>query len=183
MSYLTKEQIAYLEKRVQILEVSRASISESIADEVREFKVGSEDSLASSVFSSKESLAAIDREINDIRTVLATAVVPEYDSEKIAVGTNFTAALEIKGEIVEEKYTLVESNPIFDDSAEYMQISVGAPIGAAVLGKKVNEPFQYQAPAGIFKGVITAIEPQKIKEEELSKQKTIGTHPSMKRGK
>ena len=58
MSYLTKEQIAYLEKRVQILEASRASISESIADEVREFKVGSEDSLASSVFSSKESLAA-----------------------------------------------------------------------------------------------------------------------------
>jgi len=185
MSLLTREQISYLEKRLQVLEFSRTSISESIADEVRDFKIGSEDSVASSVFSSKESLAAIDREISDIKALLATATVPEYDAEKVAVGTNFTAAVDVDGKIREEKYTLVESNPNFEPDAEYMQISITAPFGKAVAGKKVNETFEYQAPAGIFRGVITSIEPVMTKEEEKenSKQKSIGTHPSMKRGK
>ena len=185
MALLTSQQIKYLEKRLASARKAKLELSETIADEVKDFKIGSEDSISSTVYSSKESLMALDKEIKEIEELLSTAKVPEYDAEKIAVGTNFSAAIEMDGKIREEKYTLVESNPNFDEEAAYMQISISAPVGRAVYGKKVNETFEYVAPAGSFRGVITEIELQKAKEDEMqvSKQKTIGTHPSMKSGK
>lgn len=185
MALLTKEQIKYLEKRLVVLKSTEESLRETISEEAREFKAGSEDPVSSTMYSSQETLLALKREIVEIERLLEEAKVPEYNSEVIAIGTNFTTAMQSNGNITEDKFTLVESNPNYDREDEYTQISINSPLGKAVLGKSVNDVFEYQAPAGVFRGVIVSIEPQRelSEEKEIANQKTIGTHPSMKRGK
>lgn len=183
MEYLTKEQRKSMEARLAALEVSRASLSESLAEEIKGFKVGSGDSVSTTVVHARETLYAIEKSIQEHRNILSRAVEPVYDSEKVDIGTKFSAALSVDGKVMEDNYVLVQTNPNFD--AEYKQISISSPIGKAVYGKKENEVFEYLAPAGVFKGVITSIVKENVKEEtkEVGKQKTIGTHPQAKKGK
>ena len=72
---------------------------------------------------------------------------------------------------------------------EYAKITRSRLMGSMGLiikhGDGENEVFEYLAPAGVFKGVITSIVKENVKEEtkEVGKQKTIGTHPQAKKGK
>ena len=184
MTLLTRKQIALKEKRLKILETSKASLVETLSEEARDFKTFSGGSLSASLIFSRETIASMDREIAELRYLLATAKEPAYDAEKIEVGTNFSAAINVEGKIIEEKYTLVQISPE-NDNDERMQISIDSPFGKAVHGKRENEVFKYKAPSGIFDGVITSIEPvkEKVEKSAKAKQKTIGTHPSTKRGK
>lgn len=184
MEYLTKEQRKSMEARLATLEASRASLSESLAEEIKGFKVGSGDSVSTTVVHARETLYAIEKSIQEHRDILSHAVEPVYDSEKVDIGTKFSAAVSVDGKVMEDKYVLVQTNPNFNDD-EFKQISIASPIGKAVYGKKENEVFEYVAPAGVFKGVITSIVKENVKEEtkEVGKQKTIGTHPQVKKGK
>ena len=155
MEYLTKEQRKSMEARLAALEVSRASLSESLAEEIKGFKVGSGDSVSTTVVHARETLYAIEKSIQEHRDILSRAVEPVYDSEKVDIGTKFSAALSVDGKVMEDNYVLVQTNPNFD--AEYKQISISSPIGKAVYGKKETK--------------------------EVGKQKTIGTHPQAKKGK
>lgn len=180
MNYLTKEQRESLEKRLKALKDSQKSLSESLAEEIKSFKVASGDSMSSSVLHTRESLFLIEEAIKETESLLSCAVEPTYDSEKIAIGTKFTAVVDLNGKLDEDKYMLVQANPNYEEG-EYRQISLTSPIGSAVFGKKENETFEYTAPAGVFKGVITSIVKENVKEEnEKGKQKTIGTHPQSK---
>lgn len=184
MEYLTKEQRKSMEARLAALEVSRASLSEALSEEIKGFKIGSGDSVSTSVVHARESLYAVEKAIKEHRDILARAQEPVYDSEKVDIGTKFSAAVSVDGKVMEDSYVLVQTNPNFD-SEDFKQISIASPIGKAVYGKKENEVFEYVAPAGVFKGVITSIVKENVKEEtkEVGKQKTIGTHPQVKKGK
>ena len=102
MEYLTKEQRKSMEARLAALEASRASLSESLAEEIKGFKVGSGDSVSTTVVHARETLYAIEKSIQEHRDILSRAVEPVYDSEKVDIGTKFSAALSVDGKVMED---------------------------------------------------------------------------------
>lgn len=163
---VTREEKAYLEKRLKELEAQAAKSTEALRDqEIRHAfcsgNNGFDDLPNYEIF---ENNARIRNEISEIRDTLNHAVVEEVSNEEIGVGSKFVATLnDLDGEVVTKKYTLFGG--IFmalDQDTEFTLVSVNSPFGKAVMSKKAKEEFSFVTPGKVVvSGVVDEILTQK----------------------
>lgn len=86
-------------------------------------------------------------EIQRLRNVLNNYSSAHINHESIGIGTCFTVTEIYLGKARTFKYQLVDFletlNNHFDETGEYRRVCLDTPIGKAVYGKKVGEPFSY----------------------------------------
>lgn len=163
---VTREEKAYLEKRLKELEAQAAKSTEALRDQdIRPAfcsgNNGFDDLPNYEIF---ENNARIRNEISEIRDTLNHAVVEEVSKEEIGVGSKFVATLnDLDGEVVTKKYTLFGG--IFmalDQETEFTLVSVNSPFGKAVMSKKAKEEFSFVTPGKVVvSGVVDEILTQK----------------------
>lgn len=102
--------------------------------------------------SAKEELEFLDGRIDELSEVVKTAVVAE-DQEKGGVGVGAKVTVKVKGK--ETVFNMVgewEADPV------NKKISESSPLGVALVGKKVGDAVEVEAPAGKVMYEILAIE-------------------------
>ena len=171
---VTKEEMAYLEEKLEQLEKQMDSSIAII--KAQGFKPafcsidGGFDDLPN--YEMYQSNARLRQEISELRDTLSHAEVGEVSTEEIGLGSKFVATLnDLDGEIITKKYTLYSG--VFmalDQNTEFTLVSINSPFGKAVISKKVNDKFSYVTPGKIVvSGVIDEIVSEKV--EEAPKQK------------
>lgn len=88
------------------------------------------------------------QEIQRLENVLNNYSLAHINHESIGIGTCFTVIEIYLGRARTFKYQLVDFletlNNHFDETREYRRVCLDTPIGKAVYGKKVEEPFSYE---------------------------------------
>lgn len=88
------------------------------------------------------------QEIQRLENVLNNYSSAHINHESIGIGTCFTVTEIYLGRARTFKYQLVDFletlNNHFDETGKYRRVCLDTPIGKAVYGKKVGEPFSYE---------------------------------------
>jgi transcription elongation factor GreA len=101
----------------------------------------------------REQLQAIDRKINEIKETLSAATVVEVNAERAGLGT--TVVVRDLGEDEEISYTLVGPGEVDRRGGK---ISIGSPIGRALVDHVVGDTVEVAIPAGVVRYRIERIE-------------------------
>ncbi|OQY96402.1 MAG: transcription elongation factor GreA [Sphingobacteriales bacterium UTBCD1] len=152
IQYVTKETLEQMKVELQRMRtVDRPAASRAIADarEKGDLKENAEYDAA------KESQGILEARITLLETQLANARViemSEIDTSKVSILTrvtlnNLNTKKQVTYQLVSEKEADLKAG----------KISVSSPIGKGILGKKVGELAEVQAPAGIIKFMIEKI--------------------------
>lgn len=145
---LTSEGLAELKKeRGELEQVKRPALVERIAA-----ARGQGDLSENSEYTAaREELAFVDGRIAELKQILHEAkVVSRHSKSHVAVGSKVT--VNMKGK--KEMYTIVgewEADPM------QKKVSRASPLGKALMGKKIGEEIEVDAPAGRIKYKILSI--------------------------
>lgn len=144
-TFLTREGFQKMQDELEYL---RTEKREEIANRLREAMEGGELIENAEYEAAKNEQAFVEGKIKELEVLLATArVIEEKPDEKLEIAqVGSTVTIQEEGS-KPENYTIVgaaEANP-----TEGL-ISNESPLGKALLGRKVGERIQVDAPAGAF---------------------------------
>lgn len=139
--YLTKEGLAELKKEYdELVNVKRPNVLEHVS-QARNMGDLSENA---EYVASREELTFIDGRIDELEIILKQAVViRDVKSASHAVKLGSTVTLHSNGK--KEVFTVVGE---WEADPENKKISHESPLGKVLIGKKVGEKVQVEAPAG-----------------------------------
>ncbi len=151
-TYLTREGFEKLKKELEYLKKVKKpqlSIEIGIARELGDLKENAE------YIAAKETLAQVMNKIAQLETKLSTAKIIDRDkvsTDKVCFGV----IVKIQDIKTNEKleYSLVGTDEV--DLAQD-KISINSPVAQALLGSKVGDTVEFNAPIGIFKYKILKI--------------------------
>lgn len=145
---LIPEQIAYIQKKLEQLSQETSKLRRDVTDrESRPTNVSSFDGFDHIPdFTALQGLGKVKNKMVEFSDLLNSAIIiTDYDSEKINIGTRFTATLDFgDGDLTTEEYILIEGPIIIKKGINY--ISTNSPFGKAVYGKKENDVIHYYTP-------------------------------------
>ncbi len=147
---LTKEGLEELKKEYDVL------VSDKRAEAVKRIAAAREQgdlSENSEYAAAREDLSFIDGRIQELEEILHKAKLISSKHSKIVVDVGCKVELHSNGK--RDMYTIVgewEANP------KEKKISHSSPLGKALLGKKVGEEIEVEAPVGKLKYKIVSIE-------------------------
>lgn len=145
-NFLTKEGFQKLQEELDYL---RNVKRQEVADRLHEAMEGGELIENAEYEAAKNEQAFVEGRIQELEMLLATARVIEDDKKKKADAVQVGSTVTIQEEGYEEEtYTIVgaaEANP------REGKISNESPLGKAILGHRVGDEVQVEAPDGAFK--------------------------------
>ncbi|MBI1886429.1 MAG: transcription elongation factor GreA [Chloroflexi bacterium] len=147
---LTREGLAkFQEKLDNLINVRRAEVARRI-QEAREL-AGAQNT--SEYEDAKNEQALVEGEILDLERLIQNAVIIEeaHDTQRVELGSTVTV-INDKGQAAH--YTIVGSA---EADPRNGRISNESPVGKALLGKRVGDEIEVQAPAGMLRWTITGI--------------------------
>lgn len=152
ISFLTREGFEKLQEELDILRTQRR---QEIAERLHEAMEGGELIENAEYEAAKNEQAFVEGRIKELEILLATArVVDEVpDADSVQVGA--TVVIREEGSKTDETYNIVGAAEA--DPAEG-KISNESPLGRALIGKKVGDKVQVDAPAGSFNVTIKKVE-------------------------
>jgi len=150
VSYYSKEGYKKLKQELEELLKEKPKIAQRIAD-ARELGDLSENS---EYHAAREALAMLEMKIHQLQETLANARVLKEDLDPDLALILSTVTFENLDTGQEFTYTLV--SPAEADFAN-KKVSIEAPIGKALLGKRVGDEFEIQVPAGTMRVKIKKI--------------------------
>lgn len=152
ISFLTREGFEKLQEELDILRTQRR---QEIAERLHEAMEGGELIENAEYEAAKNEQAFVEGRIKELEILLATArVVDEVpDADVVQVGA--TVVIREEGSKTDETYSIVGAAEA--DPAEG-KISNESPLGRALIGKKVGDKVQVDAPAGAFNVTIKKVE-------------------------
>lgn len=147
--YLTKEGLEELKKEHQELtKVKRPDILERVS-QARSMGDLSENA---EYVAAREELSFIDGRIDELEELTKQAVLIQETHSKGQVKLGSTVTVNIKGK--KEVFTVVGE---WEADPHEKKISHESPLGKALLGKKVGEKVEVEAPAGIVVYTIASV--------------------------
>ena len=152
---LTRERLKELEKELNYLKTTREKEVAELIKEARSFGDLSENS---EYDEAKNEQAKLYGRIADIENILTYAVVIDESAEPEDAGVvGLGCTIKVRDIEFDETsvYTIVgsqEANPM------EARISDDSPFGKAMLGKRIGDVVEFEAPAGIVKFEILAVE-------------------------
>jgi len=152
ISFLTREGYEKLQDELEILRTQRR---QEIAERLHEAMEGGELIENAEYEAAKNEQAFVEGRIKELEVLLATARVVDEAEGADTVQVGATVVIREEGSRTDETYTIVgaaEANP------SEGKISNESPLGKALIGKKVGEKVQVDAPAGSFKVTIKKVE-------------------------
>ena len=137
---LTKEGFQQLSNELEELKEKQTRLIDQI-EEVAQPDESGEDSLAHQL---KEELEVVDSKIDELSQVLTTSKVisKNKNCDSVQIGCRVTVKVNQK----DRKEFLIVSH--LESDPQISKISDQSPIGQALIGKKVNDEFEVDAPAG-----------------------------------
>lgn len=149
--YLSKEKFKELTAELDELKTKKRK---EIADELEFAKSLGDLSENAEYHEAREAQAALEDRIATLENILASAeIVAVHHTNKVEVGSK--VHVKKAGDKATKIYILVGSEEA--DSLEG-KISFKSPLGQALLGKKKDEEFTFNAPSGAVKYVVVEIE-------------------------
>jgi len=147
---LTKEGLETLKKELaELLDVKRPKL----VDRLSNARSQGDLSENSDYQSAKEELEFLDGRIDELSEVVQTAVVADISKGKNGVGVGTKITVKVNGkEVVFDMVGEWEADPV------NKKISDSSPLGLALVGKKVGDRAEVEAPAGKVVYEILAIE-------------------------
>lgn len=148
--YLTKEGLAELKKEYdELVNVKRPNVLEHVS-QARNMGDLSENA---EYVASREELTFIDGRIDELEIILKQAVViRDTKTSNHAIKLGSTVTLHVNGK--KEIFTVVGE---WEADPENKKISHESPLGRVLLGKKVGDKVQVEAPAGKITYAIISI--------------------------
>lgn len=147
--YITKEGLEKLKKELtELREVRRPKVAKRIKD-AREMGDISENA---EYDAARQEQAFVEGRITELEEVIKNAQVIEKNGDNSVVHVGSKVTVHIEGD--EETFHLVgahEANPLEN------KISHESPLGAALMGKKIGDTFEVEAPVGKLTYKITKI--------------------------
>ncbi len=145
VSFLTSEGYQKLQEELEFL---RTTKREQIADRLHEAIEGGELLDNAELEAAKNEQAFVEGRIKELEILLATArVVDEKDVDKEVIQVGNRVTLQEEGSREKEEYEIVgaaEADP------KVGKISNESPVGKALLGKRVGDKVQVEAPGGSY---------------------------------
>jgi transcription elongation factor GreA len=137
---LTKEGFQQLTEELKILKEKQTRLIDQIEEGAQPDESG-EDSLAHQL---KEELEVVDNKIDELTQVLTTSKVISRKSNcsSVEIGCQVTVKVNKK---TNKEFFIVSH---FESDPHVSKISDQSPIGQALIGKKVDDEFEVDAPAG-----------------------------------
>lgn len=149
--YLSKEKFKELTTELDELKTKKRK---EIADELEFAKSLGDLSENAEYHEAREAQAALEDRIATLENILASAeIVGVHHTNKVEVGSK--VHVKKTGDKATKTYILVGSEEA--DSLEG-KISFKSPLGQALLGKKKDEEFTFNAPSGAVKYTVVEIE-------------------------
>lgn len=152
-SFLTSEGYQKLQDELDFL---RTTKREQIADRLHEAIEGGELLDNAELEAAKNEQAFVEGRIKELEILLATARVvdeKEVDNEIIQVGNRVT--IQEEGSKDKEVYEIVG---VAEADPSVGKISNESPLGKALLGKRINDKVQVDAPAGSYQVKVLKVE-------------------------
>jgi len=147
---LTREGLGKLERELEHL---RTVKRQEVADRIHQAKELASTQNNAEYDDAKNEQAFVEGRILTLEKMIQNAVIiEEHRSTRVELGSKVTVAT-ANGK--EEHYTIVGSA---EASPRDGRISNESPVGRALMGKSVGEEVQAQAPAGVLRLTITAID-------------------------
>jgi len=138
--FLTQEGFQKLSAQLEDLRQKQSRLIDQIEDVAQPDESG-EDGLATQL---KEELEVTNNQIDEISEALETSEVISNKSDNHTVQVGSAVKVKINGKDVREFFIVshLESDP------NVSKISDQSPIGKSLIGKKLNDEFEIEAPAG-----------------------------------
>ncbi len=147
--YLTKEGLDELKKEYdQLTKVKRPDVLERVS-QARSMGDLSENA---EYVAAREELSFIDGRIDELDELIKQAVLIQETHSKGLVKLGSTVTVNIKGK--KEVFTVVGE---WEADPHEKKISHESPLGKALLGKKVGEKVEVEAPAGVVVYTIASV--------------------------
>lgn len=137
---LTQEGFNKLKSELEILNQKASQLVDRL-EEVAQPDESGEDSLASQL---KAELEVVNAKITGYEEALANVEIVSGNVSKTNVNVGSTVKIEISGK-TQKEFQLVSE---FEADPTTNKISDQSPLGVALLGKKIGEEFQIDAPVG-----------------------------------
>lgn len=147
---LTKEGLAQLKHEYDELVNAKRPVAVKRLADARELGDLSENS---EYAAAKQDLSFIDGRILELEEILHSAKIISMSHAKNTVDVGCTVMLHVGGK--KEQFTLVGE---WEADPKLKKISHESPLGKALMGKKVGEQVEVEAPAGILTYKILGIE-------------------------
>ena len=150
-----------LEKQKEELEYLKTFKRQEIAERIERARAFGDLSENSEYDEAKSEQAKLEAEINDIETMLSRATIIDEEtvnSEVVHLGSVVTIKSTVRGS-AEKTYTITgfaQANPTEG------KISDESPVGKALLGHKVGDKVEVEAPRGIMTYKITKLHNEKV---------------------
>ncbi len=159
---LIKDQLEILaNKREELLKKQKEINLEIMSEGLLDIKCGElTDTVSSGIYEEK---IIVEQDLKEIDKLLKNSkVVANNDKSKIGIGTKFLAKINFGDETEECEFTLVENK----EGLDFNYISISSELGKSIIGKSLNETFQYEMPNGkIARGIILNIEGMSISSD------------------
>lgn len=138
--FLTQEGFQKLSVQLEDLKLKQSRLIDQIEDVAQPDESG-EDGLATQL---KEELEVTNNQIDEISEALETSEVISNKSDNNIVQVGCKVKVKINGKDIREFFIVshLESDP------NLSKISEQSPIGKSLIGKKLNDEFEIEAPAG-----------------------------------
>ncbi len=147
--YLTKEKFKELSIELENLKKNKRR---EIAENLESAKSLGDLSENAEYHEARDMQATIEDRIAKLENVLKYAsIVSSHHTDVVSIGS-VVSILKDNGK--ENTYTLVGSE---ESNVKKNKISIHAPLGEILLGKKSGDNFEFNAPSGTIRGKITAI--------------------------
>lgn len=142
--YLTKEKFQALKDELDYLKKTKRK---EVAEQLEYAKSLGDLSENAEYHEARDMQGVVEDRINKLEAMLKSAVVVStHHSDLVAIGSEVKVIKE--GEKNEKTYTIVGGE---ESDLTSGKISVHSPFGSAVVGKKKNESFVFNAPSGPVK--------------------------------
>jgi transcription elongation factor GreA len=147
--YLTKEGLGELKKEYdQLTKVKRPDVLERVS-QARSMGDLSENA---EYVAAREELSFIDGRIDELDELIKQAVLIQETHGKGSVKLGSTVTVSVKGK--KEVFTVVGE---WEADPHEKKISHESPLGKALLGKKVGEKVEVEAPAGVVVYTVASV--------------------------
>ncbi len=148
MSYITKEGMQYLQKKMKALMEERPKVIDQVA-EARDLGDLSENA---EYHAAREKQRYIDSELNTLKRKIGGAqVIDPSTLPKDSVRFGFTVTIQEEGTENISKHRIVGIDEIYQRDDDIVLTSIASPLGKALLGKKTGDVAIVKAPKGDIK--------------------------------
>jgi len=147
--YLTQEGLDELKKEYEeLIKGKRPEVLERVSQARNQGDLSEN----AEYTAARDELSFIDGRIDEIEEMLKQVSVIQEENGKSIVGLGSKVTLEVKGK--KEVYTVVGE---FEADPTRQRISPESPLGKALMGKKVGEKIEVEAPAGKIKYTVVSV--------------------------